>query len=124
MTSVRFCLYAVVASWVGGCAGINTTPISELTLPPVTTIEGTIMHLDEGGFTVTDGSGSIAVRANLAGNKRLNLALNEQVKIYGNLQSGQDRVFDGYVIRKATGEQIIVSSPTPHLGCIIQSSFE
>jgi hypothetical protein len=33
-------------------------------------------------------------------------------------------VFDGYVIKKPTGEQIIVTNPTPHFGFIIQSRFK
>jgi hypothetical protein len=38
--------------------------------------------------------------------------------------SGQERIFDGYVIKKSTGEQIIISNPTPHFGFIIQSAFK
>ena len=106
---------------VSGCAG--TTPIKNLALPPVTTIEGTITQLNESGFTLMDDSGSIAVRAKLPDNKKLDLSLNEKVKVYGNLQGGQEKVFDGYVIKKPTGEQIIVTNPTPHFGFIIQSSF-
>lgn len=104
-----------------GCA--STTPINNLALPPVSTIEGNITQLDDGGFTLTDNSGSIHVIAKLSDNKKLGLAINEKVKVYGNLLGGQEKIFDGYVIKKSTGEQIIVSNPTPHLGCIIQSSF-
>lgn len=46
------------------------------------------------------------------------------MKVYGNLQGGQERIFDGYVIKKSSGEQIIVSNPTPHFGFIIQSVFQ
>jgi hypothetical protein len=113
---------AVCVVLLSGCAG--TTPIRDLGLPPVTTIEGKITQLDESGFTLADDSGSIYVRAKLPDNKKLNVSIDEKVKVYGNLQGGQDRIFDGYVIKKATGEQIIVSNPTPHLGFIIQSSFK
>ena len=61
-------LLAVVVLTIGGCAG--TTPIKNLPLPPVTTIEGTVTQLDESGFTLTDGSGSIFVRAKLPDNKK------------------------------------------------------
>ena len=33
-------------------------------------------------------------------------------------------MFDGYVIKKSTGEQIIISNPTPHFGFILQSAFK
>lgn len=114
--------WAVVVLMVGGCAG--TTPIKNVPLPPVTTIEGTITRLDENGFTLTDNSGSIFVRAKLPDNKKLNVSLEEKVRVYGNLQGGQEKVFDGYVIKKPNGEQIIVTNPTPHFGFIIQSSFQ
>ena len=60
----------------------------------------------------------------LPDNKKLDVSLNEKVKVYGNLQGGQERIFDGYVIKKPTGEQIIVTNPTPHFGFIIQSRFK
>ena len=120
-TSFLSLLVAVVFI-VSGCAG--TTPVKNLTLPPVSTIEGTVTQLDENGFTLTDDTGSIFVRAKLPDNKKLNLSADERVKVYGNLRGGQERIFDGYVIRKPTGEQIIVSNPTPHFGFIIQSSFK
>lgn len=107
---------------LNGCTG--TTPINNLTLPPVSTIEGRITQIDERGFTLTDSSGSIHVRAELPDNRKLNLSVAEQVKVYGNLQGGQERLFDGYVIRKSIGEQIIISNPTPHFGFIIQSAFK
>lgn len=122
MKMVFLSLSAVVALMVSGCAG--TTPIKNLALPPVTTIEGTITQLDESGFTLTDSTGSVIVRAKLPDNKKLNVSLEEKVKVYGNLQGGQGKVFDGYVVKKATGEQIIVTNPTPHFGFIIQSSFQ
>jgi hypothetical protein len=107
---------------LNGCAG--TTLIKNLALPPVSLIEGKIMQLDKTGFTLMDNSGSIYVKAELPSNKNLNLSVDENVKVYGNLQGGQERIFDGYVIRKSTGEQIIISNPTPHFGFVIQSSFE
>jgi hypothetical protein len=115
-------LLAVVVLMTSGCAG--KIPIKNLALPPVSTIEGTVTHLVENGFTLTDNSGSIFVRAKLPDNKKLNLSPDEKVKVYGNLQGGQEKIFDGYVIRKPTGEQIIVSNPSPHFGFIIQSSFK
>ncbi len=122
---VRFillCLLAAVFCGFSGCTGV--TPIKNLALPPVSIIEGTITRLDEGGFTLTDNTGSIFVRAKLPDNRKMNVSSDEKVKVYGNLQGGQEKVFDGYVIRKTTGEQIIVSNPTPHFGFIIQSSFQ
>jgi hypothetical protein len=107
---------------VSACAG--TTPIKNLALPPVTAIQGTITHLDKDGFTLTDNSGSIFVRAKLPDDKKLNVSLDEKVKVYGNLQGGQPEVFDGYVIKKPTGEQIIINNPTPHFGFIVQSPFQ
>jgi hypothetical protein len=115
-------IVAVFAFLLNGCAG--TTPIMNLALPPVTAIEGHITQLDESGFTLVDNSGSIYVRAELPGDGKLNLSVDEKVKVYGNLQGGQKKVFDGYVIKKTTGEQIIVSNPTPHFGFILQSSFK
>ena len=122
MKNIFLLLLAMVALMIAGCAG--TTPIKNLPLPPVTSIEGTITQIDESGFTLMDSSGSIFVRAKLPDNKKLNLSLNEKVKVYGNLQGGQEKIFDGYVIRRSTGEQIIVSNPTPHFGFIIQNSFQ
>lgn len=115
-------LLAVVGLITSGCAG--TTPVKNLALPPVSTIEGTVTQLDVNGFTLADDSGSIFVRAKLTDNKKLKLSVDEKVKVYGNLQGGQEKIFDGYVIKKQTGEQIIVSNPSPHFGLIIQSSFQ
>ena len=39
-------------------------------------------------------------------------------------KSGKKKIFDGYVIKKSTGEQIIVSNPSPHFGFILQTSFK
>jgi len=122
MKTSLLALLSVVVLMIGGCAG--ATPVKDLALPPVSTIEGAVTQLDENGFTLTDNSGSIFVRAKLPDNKKLNLAVNEKVKVYGNLQGGQEKVFDGYVIKKQTGEQIIVTNPSPHFGFIIQSSFQ
>jgi hypothetical protein len=115
-------LLAVIVLMTSGCAG--TTPIKELALPPVSIIEGTVSRLDENGFTLTDETGTILVKAKLPDNQKLNITPDEKVKVYGNLQGGPERIFDGYVIRKPTGEQIIVSNPSPHFGFIIQSSFK
>ena len=106
---------------LNGCAG--TTPIRDLALPPVSIIEGNITQLDQNGFTLTDNSGSIYVRAKLPDNRKLILSIDEKIKVYGNLQGGQERIFDGYVIKKSTGEQIIVSNLAPHFGFIIQTPF-
>ncbi|PPD43138.1 MAG: hypothetical protein CTY16_13910 [Methylobacter sp.] len=115
-------LLALVVLMMGGCA--CTTPINNLGLPPVSTIEGNITQLDESGFILADNSGSIRVRAKLADNKKLAISIDEKVKVYGNLQGGPEKIFDGYVIKKSTGEQIIVTNPTPHFGFIIQSAFK
>jgi len=95
-----------------------------LALPPVSIIEGTITQSDAGGFTLTDESGTIYVSAHMPDNKTLNVSIDEKVRVYGNLQGGPNRIFDGYVIKKATGEQIIVSNPTPHFGFILQTAFK
>jgi hypothetical protein len=113
---------AVLVFLLNGCAG--TTAIRNLALPPVSTIEGNITQLDGGGFTLTDNTGSIYVRAELPDNRRINLSIDEKVRVYGNLRGGQTRIFDAYVIRKSTGEQIILSNPSPHFGFIIQTSFK
>jgi hypothetical protein len=122
MRNFAILLVSVFILLLNACAG--TTPIKKLALPPVSTIEGNITQIDKGGFTLTDNSGSIYVKAELPGNKKLNLSVDETVKVYGNLLGGQERMFDGYVIKKSTGEQIIVSNPSPHFGFIIQSGFK
>ena len=113
---------AVFAILLNGCT--KTTLIKNLALPPVSTIEGNIIQLDNNGFDLMDDSGSIYVRAELPEDIKLKLSVGEKVKVYGNLQGGKKKIFDGYVIKKSTGEQIIVSNPSPHFGFIIQSSFE
>ena len=115
-------LLAAAVVTTSGCTG--TTAIKNLALPPVSTIEGTVTQLGEDGFTLKDDTGSIFVRAKLPDNRKLDLAPEDKVKVYGNLQGGQDRIFDGYVIRRSTGEKIIVSNPSPHFGFVIQSSFK
>ena len=107
---------------LNGCAG--TTPIKNLALPPVSIIEGNITQLDDSGFDLMDDTGSIYVRVELPENIKFKLSVGEKVKVYGNLQSGKKKIFDGYVIKKSTGEQIIVSNPSPHLGFILQTSFK
>jgi len=74
---------------ISGCAG--TTPINNIPLPPVTIIEGTIAQIDGGGFTLKNNTDSIFVKAKLPDNKKLNLSLNEKVKVNGNLQGGQEK---------------------------------
>ena len=121
----KYCILMFVAMFVmllNSCA--VTTPIKNLALPPVSTIEGNITKLDHHGFTLKDCSGSIYVRAELPKNLKLKLSVGERVRVYGNLQGGKKKIFDGYVIRKSTGEQIIISEPSPHLGFIIQTSFK
>lgn len=120
-TSVSL-IFAGALALASGCA--TPTPVRNLALPPVSIIAGTVAQLDENGFRLTDQSGSIWVRAQLPDHKKLDLSENEKVTVYGNLQGGPERIFDGYVVRKATGEQIMVSEPTPHFGFIIQSSFK
>jgi hypothetical protein len=115
-------LLTVVFLTVAGCAG--TTPVKNLALPPVSIIEGTVDKIDESGFILSDDSGSISVRAKLPDNKKFALSQEEKVKVYGNLLGGQERIFDGYVIEKPSGEQVIISNPTPHFGFIFQSSFK
>lgn len=111
----------IVVALLTGCA--ITTPINKLGLPPVSIIQGEVKQLDATGFVLKDKSDTIFVRAKLAEHKKLDLRMDEDVKVYGNLLGGQERIFDGYVIEKSTGEQIIITSPTPHFGLIIQSSF-
>jgi hypothetical protein len=106
---------------LNGCAG--TTPIQNLALPPVSTIEGNITQIDDSGFDLMDDSGSIYVRVELPENIKFKLSVGEKVKVYGNLQGGKKKIFDGYVIKKSTGEQIIVSNPSPHFGFILQTSL-
>jgi len=90
----------------------------------VSVIAGVITHIDNNGFTLQDKSDEIYIKAELPSNKKLNLSDHEKVKVYGNLEGGQKRIFDAYVIKKVSGEQIIVNNPTPHLGFIIQSGFK
>jgi hypothetical protein len=119
---VSLLLLLISATWLTGCTGI--TPIQSLGLPPVTVIEGTITQVDESGFMLQDASGVIFVKAQLPNGQKLEVALKEKVRIYGNLQAGPKPVFDGYVIRKLSGQQIIVTNPTPHFGFILQTSFQ
>lgn len=117
----RLAAYALLAALASGCA--TTTPISRLALPPVTTIEGVVTQSNGDGFTLTDDTGSIFVRARLSGGAAAGLPAGERVKVYGNLQGGPERIFDGYVIRRPSGEQIVVTKPTPHFGFVIQGEF-
>jgi len=63
-------------------------------------------------------------QSSVAKNLKLKLSVGEKVRVYGNFTGGKKKIFDGYVIKKSTGEQIIVSEPSPHLGFIIQTSFK
>lgn len=121
-TTLSLAALALLAALTGGCAG--TTPIGKLALPPVTAIEGVVTQAGEGGFTLTDDSGSIFVRASLSGGATAGIAAGERVKVYGNLQGGPERIFDGYVIRRPNGEQIVVTRPSPHFGFVIQGPFQ
>ncbi|MDX1804991.1 MAG: hypothetical protein R3292_13015 [Alcanivorax sp.] len=119
MKPLLFALMTLSLLLVGGCI----TPVSKLMLPPVTTIKGTVSQLDDNGFMLTDASGSIFIQARLP-EQKLNLANGETVTVFGNLRGGSPaRVFDGYVIRKTSGEQIIISRPQPHIGFVLQTSF-
>ena len=122
MKTITISVLFLTALLINGCSGV--TAINDLRLPPVSTIEGIASQLSERGFILTDSSGSIFVRARLPDNKQFELSKGEKIKVYGNLQGGQDRVYDGYVIKRMSGEQIIVSNPSPHFGFIIQSSFK
>lgn len=119
--TIRLILFIAFVISLIACAG--TTPIKNLVLPPVSIIEGKIVRIDDSGFDLTDDSGSIYVRAKSPKDIKLKLSAGEKVKIYGNLLGGKKRIFDGYVIKKSTGEQIIINNPSPHFGFIIQSSF-
>lgn len=115
-------LIALVVVLLSGCSCV--TPIKDVPLPPVTSIEGSVTQVKTDGFSLKDASGTIFVKAKLPDNKPIDIAAGDQVKVYGNLQGGAEKIFDGYVLQKATGQQIIVSRPTPHFGFIIQSAFE
>ncbi len=114
--------FAVAVLFVSGCAG--TAKIKDLPLPPVTVIEGSVTQLDAHGFTLADDSGAIRVNAELPNQQPLKVSLHERLRVYGNLQGRQARVFEGYVLRKASGEQVVVTKPIPHFGCLIQTAFE
>ena len=121
MKTIFLLLLTMIVFMLSGCAG--TTAIENLSLPPVSIIEGSVVQIHESGFTLKDNSGSIYVRADFP-DKKLNLSVDEQIKVYGNLLGGQKKIFDGYVIRKISGEQIILSNPTPHIGFILQTRFK
>lgn len=114
-------LLVIFTTILSGCA--STTPISKLSLPPVTTIEGSVTKVNKGGFVIKDNSGEIYVTAKLP-NSKTSVSIDDSVMVYGNLRSGMEKIFDGYVIKKQSGEQIIISNPSPHIGFIIQSSFK
>jgi len=105
-----------------GCT--STTPVKQLALPPVTTITGVVNQLDEDGFVLADESGTIYVYAKPQGNESTDIAIGENIKVYGNLRGGQTGLFDAYVIKRASGKQMILALPSPHIGCVIQTRFE
>ena len=115
-------ILSIVILMLIGCS--SSTPIKDLSLPPVSAIEGTITQVDEDGFMLQDDSGTIYVVAKMPEGGKLNLALKEKVGVYGNLRGGTNRIFDGYVIKRESGEQIIITNPRPHIGFIIQTSFQ
>lgn len=119
---IRWIFSILVAVLLNGCGTI--TPISQLALPPMTTIQGRVMRVNENGFYLKDKSASVFVQAKLMDNKALAITSGESVTVCGNLRGGEEKVFDGYVIKKAGGEQIMVSRPSPHFGFIIQTAFE
>jgi len=112
-------LLVLFITTLSGC----TTPINNLSLPPVTTIEGRITKVGDGGFVIKDNSGEIYVAAKLPDSK-VNVSTGDVVKVYGNLRSGMDKIFDSYVIKKQSGEQIIIDNPPPLILFVIQSSFK
>ena len=114
-------LLVLFVAILSGCA--STTPINNLSLPPVTTIEGSVTKVNEGGFVIKDNSGEIYVTAKLPTSEAI-VSTGDTVKVYGNLRSGMEKIFDGYVIKKQSGKQIIISNPSPHIGFILQTSFK
>jgi hypothetical protein len=56
--------------------------------------------------------------------KKLDVSVNDVIVVYGNLQAGPKKVFDAYVIKKPSGEQIIITDPSPHFGFVWQTSFK
>ena len=104
----NFVISIVIAVFVfllNGCAG--TTPIKNLALPPVSTIEGHITQLDESGFTLMDNTGSIYVRAESPDNRKLNLSVDEKVKVYGNLQGGQKKYLTRMLLKSRRGSRLL-----------------
>jgi hypothetical protein len=105
-----------------GCT--NTTAVKQLSLPPVTTIAGFVNQLDEDGFVLADDSGTIYVHAKPQNNEMPSITVGEKLKVYGNLRGGQAVIFDAYVITRASGKQMMLDLPSPHIGCVIQTRFE
>ena len=54
-------LFVLFITILSGCAG--TTPMSKLSLPPVSTIKGSVTEVNEEGFVLKDNSGEIYVKA-------------------------------------------------------------
>jgi len=122
MQYIKLISSLILLALLSGCSG--STAIKNLTLPPVSTIQGTVTSIEADGFTLKDSTASIFVRSKLQDGKKLDISLTETLTVYGNLQGGAEKIFDGYVIRKETGEQIIITRPTPHIGFILQTSFD
>ncbi len=93
-----------------GCGNIR--PINELSLPPVSVIEGTVSDIRANGFTLTDYSGHIAVRLRTDQGMLPSIINGEYLTLYGNLLSGSNRLFDTYVLERENGQRIIFTSPT------------
>jgi uncharacterized lipoprotein YajG len=118
----RIAIVLAALALLTACA--SPTPVNRLALPPVTLIQGQLSALDAQGFVLTDASGAIAVAAAVPKNKQGLLSSGQTVKVYGNLRSGAVKVFDGYVVQIPSGENIIITAPSPHLGFILQTRFE
>ena len=74
--TLRLAAWALLAALASGCT--TTTPISRVALPPVTTIEGVVTQPVDGGFTLTDDTGSSLVRARLPGGAASGLPAGER----------------------------------------------
>ena len=106
---------------LGGCSRV--TAVQNVSLPPVTVIEGTLQQVWPEGFELQDASGSIFVRTDAERMVEPALQPHEHVTVYGNLAGSQQRIFDAYVIQRANGQKIILHTPTPHLGFVAQPAF-
>jgi hypothetical protein len=118
----KILLPLVAGAALSACADV--TPINTLALPPVSVIEARIISTNAPGFIIQDATGSIYVKATLPNGTAPAVFSGQQVKVYGNLEGGQQqRIFDAYVIQPKDGRQIIVTRPTPHIGFVVVSDF-